>query len=477
MDRAALTANYLDEVRRQGASPAELLGDMAQSQAVLLNSFYPGMRYLSRPLFTSQPEYSQLYADVEGVRRLLVSLPGRLYEGDFAAFARDAGAEGYQLRAITASRGDPVSPQARADLYEDGAGFRLMEFNMGSALGGMENADLCRHMLRNPVLARFAAAHRLGYVDTMRAQVTGLFDATGLVPGSAPVVAVADWPSSYAGRLGPYMHKLAARWREFGLDAHACHMGELEVRSGRVWLAGRAVDVVARMFLLEYLLEPGAAELMDPVLGAVARGQVAMFTPLDSELYGSKAALAMLSDERNRPLFSTAELASIEAILPWTRMMRPGPVTLEDGQRVDLLDYATAHADDLVLKPALRYGGQEVLAGWHRATSAELWRDQLIKALGGPYVIQRRIRPVPELFPADGGERSSWNVAWGVYTTSSGFGGIISRGGTVDSGLAVLNVSSGAHCGCALTAPGLDPGLSSSLGADPGTGAGLADRA
>jgi len=450
MDRAALTASYLDEVSRAGATAAELTGDMAESAEILLNSFAPGVRYLSRPVFATAADWSQLYAAVEAIRRMLVTLPDRLYGGDFAAFARDAGAEGYQLDAVMASRSDQASPQGRADLYEDATGFKLMEFNMGSALGGMENADLCRYMLRHPVLASFAAEHGLGFVDTMRAQVAGLLAGTGFAPGSSPVVAVTDWPSSYAARLGPYMHKLAARWRELGLDAHGCHMGELEVRGGRVWLRDRAVDVISRMWLFEYLLEPGAAELLDPVLGAVARGEVAMFTPLDTELFGSKGTLAMLSDEHNRHLFSADELATIDAILPWTRAVRSGPVTLEDGGAAGLLDYAIGHAGELVLKPTLRYGGQGVLAGWHPGTTPELWRDQLTKAMGGPYVIQRRIHPVTELFPA-GGEPEPWVVAWGVYTTSSGFGGIISRGVTAASGAAVLNVAGGAHMGCCLT--------------------------
>ena len=455
--RAALTASYLDEVRQRGASAGELTRDLAESESVLLNSFAPGAQYLSRPLFTGQAERDQLHADVETVRALLVSLPDRLYGGDFAAFARDAGAEGYEIAAIAASRSDRVSPQARADLYEDSAGFAIMEFNMGSGLGGMENADVCRAMLRHPLLASFAAAHQLGFVDTMREQVANMLAATGFAPGSAPVVAVTDWPTSYAARLGPYLHKLALRWREHGLDACACHLGELEVRGGRVWLAGRPVDIISRMFLLEYLLEPGAAELMEPVLGAVARGEVAMFTPLDSELLGSKAALAMVSDQRNRHLFTGAELACLDRMVPWTRMVRPGPVTLEDGQSVDLLDYAAGHAGDLVLKPTLRYGGQDVLPGWHRQTSREFWRDQLASAVDGPYVIQRRIRPVPELFPGDDGELVPWIVAWGVYTGVRGFGGIITRAGTVESGLAVLNVSSGAHLGCCLSA-GPGPG-------------------
>jgi len=140
MSRAALTARYLDEVREHQASAGELTGDLAESKSVLFNLFYPGIKYLPRPLFVGHAERDQLYADVETLRGLLTILPDRLYEGEFTAFARDAGAEGYEIPAIAASRSSPLSPQARADLYESSAGFRLMEFNMGSALGGMENA-------------------------------------------------------------------------------------------------------------------------------------------------------------------------------------------------------------------------------------------------------------------------------------------------------------------------------------------------
>ena len=451
LDRAAITALYLGEVARRGSKPAEVAEAMAAADTVLLNSFYPGMRYLSRPVFIGHAERDQLHADVELLRRAIVSLPDRMYGGDLAAFAKAAGAEGYQLAAILRSTSDPVSRQGRADLYEEGTGFRVMEFNMGSALGGMENADLCRWMLAEPVLAEFAQTHKLGYTDTMREQVANMFAGTGFAPGSFPVVAVTDWPASYAKRLGPYMGKLAVRWRELGFDAIACHIGELETRRGGVWLGGRRVDIIARMFLLDYLLEPDAPALMDPILDAVARGEVQMFTPLDTELYGSKGALAMISDERNRHLFTAAELATFDRILPWTRAVRPGPGTLEDGTRTDLLDYAIGHQDDLVLKPTMRYGGEGVLPGWHRDTSPAEWASQLAAASGGPYVLQRRIRPEVELFPAAAGEPVPHIVAWGVYTVESGYGGIITRGAETGAGIAVLNVGAGARCGCCLS--------------------------
>jgi hypothetical protein len=449
LNRTTLTALYLDELKRRGARASELLGTMPESE--LLNAFYYG-RYLSRPLFIGHEERDRLYADLEDVRAALVSLPDRLFGGDLEAFARSVAADDVYVSAIVRSRGAPVSVQARADLYADSSGFRLLEYNMGSALGGMDNADMCRALLEHPLLAEFAQTHRLGYVDTMREQVHDMLAECGVEPGSFPMVAVTDWPSSYENDLGPYMRRLATRWRELGLDAHACHVGELEVHRGRVRLGGRAVDIIARMFLIHNLLEsPEAPALIDPILDAVARGEVQMFTPLDSELLGSKGALAILSDERNRHLFSAAELASFDRIVPWTRMVRPGPVALEDGREVDLLGYAITHQEDLVLKPTMLASGKGVLLGWHRDTTPQLWRDRLTTALDGPYVIQRRIRPVPELFPDDYGELVPWIVAWGVFTVVNGYGGILTRGHPVGSDIAVISVLTGASAGCCLS--------------------------
>jgi len=460
-DRTTLTERYLGEITRAGATARELLGRLPEAE--LPKAFYHG-RDLSRPLFLGDAERTQLDADLENVRAALVSIPDRIYGGDLAAFARAVGESGYPVSAILRSRGRLVSRLARADLYADESGFHLLEFNMGSALVGLDNADICRAMLEHPLLAEFAGTHRLSYVDTMREQITSLLAESGLPPGSFPVVAVTDWPSSYAGKLGSYMGQLAERWRELGLDAHPCHIGELETRNGRVWLHGRAVDVIARMFVGLQLLEPEAPGLMEPIIGAVARGEVQIFTPLDSELFGSKAALAMLSDQANRDLFTPAELASFDRLLPWTRMVRPGKVTLEDGQRTDLLDYAIRHQRELVLKPTGSCGGEGVVLGWHPATSPALWREQLASAAGNAaqegYVIQRRIRPVPELFPDDDGRLIPWIVTWGAFTGVNGYSGAYTRALTVQSGGEVINLGKGAAVGCCLSAraePGPGP--------------------
>src|SRR5262245_20269978 len=158
MNRASLNAAYLAEVSRRGLGATELLGKLPDNE--MLNMFYG--RYLTRPLFLGRQEHEQLYSDLVNLRSALVSLPNRLYGGDLAAFARAVGANDVQVSAVMRSRGNDVTHQTRADLYvEQGGGFRLLEFNMGSALGGMDNLEMLNGLGEHPVLAEFAQTHGL----------------------------------------------------------------------------------------------------------------------------------------------------------------------------------------------------------------------------------------------------------------------------------------------------------------------------
>jgi hypothetical protein len=445
MNHDALTARYLDEIARHGVTAADTVGALRREP--LLDALRRG-RYLPRPVFLGQRERDQLHTDVENVRAALASLPGRLFGGDLAAFARAVGATRGELDAALRSRGAPAGGLARADLYLDASGFKLLEMNLGSGVAGIDNADFCRALLAHPVIGGFAAEHRLGFTDTMRAQVESIFTETGLAPGSRPVTAIAA-DSELHRRLGSYLPVLAPRWAELGLDAMACHVGELRAGRGGLWLNGRRVDLVFRLFLLENVPGERRADI-DPVLDAAARGEVAVYTSLDGELLSSKVALAMLSDERNRHLFSAAELASIDRILPWTRLVRPGPVTLEDGSTAQLMDYAVAHAADLVLKPALLHGGEGIVTGWQPGLTERGWRDKLAAVSGRPYVLQRRVRPVPELMPGERDELVPWLVTWGAFTIAGKHGGIYTRGMPMRPGQDVINFAGGASVGSGL---------------------------
>jgi hypothetical protein len=419
-----LTSRFLAEAAERGDRAARLVG-LAREEFDLAATSYDG-DCLTRPVFLEHAEFSVLRDDLLALHAALASLPVRLFGGDVAAFARAVGMTGAQVTAIEQAGGRPPTRLGRADVFRDETAFRVMELKLGSALGGLDNALLNRAFLTDPAVADFVAAHRLSYVDTMDVLVETLRSECGIPDGARPLIAVADWPESFA-ILERQLRYSAAQLTWYGLEAVPCHLGQLRAADRRVWLDGRPVDVIYRVFLIKDLLHPRAGELAEPVLRAAERGEVKLFTPLDAELYGSKGALALLSDEANRHLFSDAELASLDRVLPWTRMLRPGPVTVGGADRADMTEYARAEREHLVLKPTALHSGAGVIQGW--LASPDEWQRQLTAAMDGPFVLQRRIRPLAEPFPAESGPRP-WVLWWGVFLGAPGYGGAIVRGST-----------------------------------------------
>ena len=168
---------------------------------------------------------------------------------------------------------------------------------------------------------------------------------------------------------------------------------------------------------------------------------------MDAELYGSKGALALLSDEANRGLFSEQDLECLDRILPWTRMVRPGPVTV-DGRSVLLEDYAVSAREELILKPVMLHGGAGVTPGWR--TDPDEWAALVKEAMHQESVLQRRIHPHTELFPSDDG-MTEYLLVWGAFLGARGYAGMYLRGVPAERSVAVLNIATGAVGSCCFT--------------------------
>lgn len=434
---AALTEAYLEGFAASGLAPSKILDAV---RPCTVDTSYTG-RSLSRPVFLAHQQVEQLGADLELLHSALTGLPRRIFGGSMTAFAQAVGIAQRQIELVLRGTTGTASKMSRADIYQDEQGFRVLEMNYGAALGGLDGSVLNKMMAEQPFIGGFIEQHRLGYVDPLDGLAETLFAECGLPAGSRPVVALADWPASFE-ILEQSLYQSAAVLAPYGLECYPCHVGQLRHADGRVWLGERKIDVVYRLFLMEDLLDPAGPGLIEPVLRAAERGEVALFTPMDADLYGSKGALALLSDEQYRHHYSAAELAGLDRILPWTRMIRPGPVTV-DGRRLDLLEHALADQRELIIKPTMMHGGIGVVPGWR--TPADEWRQQLEAAMDGPYVLQRRVHPTAELFPADDGPQRWW-LNWGAFLGSRGYAGMYVRG-TSDPDQTV-NIATGATGTC-----------------------------
>src|SRR4029453_16462795 len=140
---------------------------------------------------------------------------------------------------------------------------------------------------------------------------------------------------------------------------------------------------------------------------------------LGSSLYNTKGGLALLGDERWRPMFSADEQRAIDRVVPWTRMLA------HDGG-TDLIDRCRADRAELIIKPSVGWGADGAVRG--SETDDRTWVATLTQRMDQGYVVQRVVHPELEpVWDPDDTEPRDWAVNWGVFVTPGGYAGSFNR--------------------------------------------------
>ncbi|MFJ7068419.1 hypothetical protein [Streptomyces sp. NPDC101115] len=393
---------------------------------------------LPRPWFVRAAEIRAFARDLEGLFELLVSLPERLFDGDHGRYAAELGIAPRHAALLRRSADGSPAKLGRADAYHDGGGYRLLEFNLGSEVGGLDMAVCNEALLGVGEFADFAAAHGLGHVDTAALLAEDLRErARPALPGGGrePVIGLVEGN----GAVGPYgrlMRAFQEAMAAQGLDLRIGEVGQLRTRAdGKLTLDGAPLDLVLRNFGASQLLDdPAGPEVAEELFRAHEAGRTVLFTSLESGLYAHKNALGLLSDPRWTGAFDAAERALVDRVLPWSR-------PLGGAGGAGLLDECRERREQLILKPGGGHGGLDTFVGWE-CTDAE-WREALDGAAGrGGYLVQERVVPRSEpVHDPASGTSDEWIAALGVFLTSHGYAGAHARANRVDGG-AIVGMSS-----------------------------------
>ncbi|OKJ16932.1 hypothetical protein [Kitasatospora sp. CB01950] len=380
-----------------------------------------GAGSLPRPLFLAEREIQEFTDDLKGFFDLLTALPERLFDGNVDRYA-DAVGVSPRRAALMKRLGVAPILHGRADLHHDGTSFKLLEFNVGTHLGGTDRAEVLRLHLEDEAFRSFAEEHRLDYAHT-GSQIIDVLRKLGeqVTGGSEPVIAFVEAD----GGLAPYLHlvlsfqEMAAR---LGMKILLAEVSQVTSKDDKLYLDDTPIDVVLRYFSTNQLCADGrdGAEA-EPFFRAHEAGKTLLYTPLDGLLFEQKTSLALLSDPEWRGAYTAEETELIDRLLPWTRLLTDGETTA-DGERVDMLDYCHANRADLLLKPGGQDGGRGIVSGW--TVDDRTWREALASGNGKEWLVQRRVVPRNEpMVDPETLQIRDWQATWGMFVTPHGYGG------------------------------------------------------
>jgi hypothetical protein len=303
------------------------------------------------------------------------------------------------------------SAHSRMDTFLtlDGESLQFVEYNAESPAAIAYEDVLSEVFLELPAMRRFAERYQISALPARHRLLETLLAAWRDFGGaSSPTIAIVDWKGlpthSEFLLFQKYFH-------DNGLEAVICSPDELSYHDSKLFAnlpppgmgEGRGggtipIDLVyKRVLTSEFLMHYGDAALDHPLTQAYRDGKLCLVNSFRAKLLHKKSIFALLTDDALQDRFTADERAAIARHVPWTRMVRQGPSTYQ-GEPIDLLEFARANQERLLLKPNDEYGGKGIVIGWE--TSASEWATALKEALETPFVVQERVTIAYEDYPA-----------------------------------------------------------------------------
>ena len=376
-----------------------------------------------RPQLLTRARYDQAVAAAEGIFGALAALERAVLKDPGLRAELGLGPEEERL-----AMADPgfrhSSPSARLDsFFADEV--RFVEYNAESPAGMAYSDHLAAIFATLPVMKAFRKRYRGRFIPTRRRQLGAMLTAFRQWDrGATPAIAIVDWEGL---PTAPEFEMFKAFFEEAGVKTVICDPRALELRAGKLYAQGVAINLVYRRVLTSELLARG--DETQALRDAYVAGVVCVVNSFRAKLLHKKMSLALLSDERYERLYTPSQRAAISRHIPWTRRVRR-EIAEDVGRR----------RESLVLKPNDEYGGKGVVLGW-TVDQAE-WEAAVEVATTQSYVVQEAVE-IPRIpFPIilDGLRYIDLAVDLDPYLFGGRAGGFMTR----VSAAALLNVTAGA---------------------------------
>ncbi|GAA0378666.1 glutathionylspermidine synthase family protein [Bacillus horti] len=402
-----------------------------------------------RPGLIQTDHLNKLAQDTETILNIITTIPERIFNHNIKEMCSHVGLSDQHYELVKQTYGANDGLMSRCDLFfEADHSYKFLEFNVDSSVGGLEIAAVNRVMEGIELYKSWNLNNDWKYDDPLKNLISLIHHRVSEknMENKLVTVAVIDWHTYIDGYIWS-LNLIKEYLIEAGYNVIVCSQKDVELKDGYLCYQDQIIDVVYRVFLSDDALENPRE--IQPILDAYKENNLILLSGIHTELYSNKTIFALLSDPKYKDYYSEKEQEVIHRCIPWTRVLEDTATTYE-GREVNLINFIVENQSDLVLKPALGYGGQSVTLGWN--SSKEEWQKKVFSTLQSKerFIVQKRVVPVEEEMPKlDENGISFENVMlnWGIYVFDGRFSGSMLRGlTTTDHG--IINAAQGASMTC-----------------------------
>lgn len=309
----------------------------------------------------------------------------------------------------------------RGDFIFTGSGWKCIEYNVTPNLGGWQSPLWEPLYLNHPLISKFNAAQRLSIQNKSLIELFFDFIIGTYLDGSGPsksaseiniafhvekILNLGEHLKIYLKQL--YKKKVQAIDPRLKGELIFCHYRDLDIKNHRILHKETEVNVLVWL---------GFQVIPAEVIDVFERGNVELCNGPVSDILSSKLNLSLLSENEDSGLFTPQEEKLIRDYIPWGRKLLPGTTTYH-GEKVEMEDFVHRHQDNLVLKPAVGYGGDGILIGHN--TSPEEWRSAISTGFEQQsWLIQEHVETPYFLYQNGPTGSQMHTTVWGFFVAGS----------------------------------------------------------
>jgi hypothetical protein len=262
------------------------------------------------------------------------------------------------------------APMGRPDCILAGGTMKILELNIDSGMGGIQEVDELTSAYLRSGLADLVACSLQSPFESQIGFIRDQLAATE--KQSVCLVPLADFSRFYLDQTDFLASEVN---RRLGVLAKTVFPEAL--RRGE-WLTDGENEYGLfyrdACFLHEPIILAGMAEA---IRGALSTRTVVLSDPFDIGV-DDKGGLALISEFLDQRSPTDPEFGSIKEMVPWTRLMDRKVTTTPEGQ-VDLARFVSIHKNSLVLKRCTSHVGKQVFIG--NRTDDAIWDDIISRTM------------------------------------------------------------------------------------------------